>query len=92
MKPKQLANLLTRILGLSFCAHGVPAVIAAIIAGIISLIHAMQDGNPTGAHSQYWWGYSMTYWITSVIEFATGIYLIVRSRWLVDKLFKDEAE
>ena len=92
MKPKQLANVLIKILGLSFCAHGIPAVCAAVINGIIALINAMHDGSPTGAHSQFWWGYSLTYWITSVIEFATGIYLIVRSRWLVEKLFKDEAE
>jgi len=90
MNQKQLANVLVKILGLSFCAHGVPAVIAAIIAGVISLIQAMHDGSQTGVHNPYWWGYSMTYWITSVVEFGTGIYLVVRSRWLTDKLIKDE--
>jgi type III secretory pathway component EscS len=48
MNQKQLANVLVKILGLSFCAHGVPAVIAAIIAGVISLIQAMHDGIHTG--------------------------------------------
>ncbi len=90
MNQKQLANVLIKILGLSFCAHGVPAVIAAIINSLVALIHAMKDAYQTDAHSPLWWGYSMTYWITSVIEFATGIFLIARSRWLVEKLFKEE--
>jgi hypothetical protein len=90
MSQKQLANVLTKILGLSFCAHGIPAVFAAIIAGAISLIQAMR--NQPGAHNPYWWDYSMTYWITSLIEFATGIYLIIRSGWLTDKLFKAKSE
>jgi hypothetical protein len=37
-------------------------------------------------------GYSMLYSLSTVFEFAIGIYLIVRSRQLVEKLFKDEAE
>lgn len=92
MKPKQLANILIKVLGLSFCAHGVPAVIAAIVASLMSLINAMKDNVATDTHQMVWWGYSITYWVTSVIEFATGVFLIIRSRWFVEKLFKDEEE
>jgi hypothetical protein len=91
MKPKQLANVLIKILGLSICVHGLPAFVAAVIGAIGYLIHAMQDGHQAGARFPDW-TYSLTYLIQSVIEFAAGIYLIVRSRWLVEKLFKDEAE
>jgi hypothetical protein len=92
MKPKQLANILTRILGLSFCAHGIPTVISAIIFGIGLLVQNLHDGNQSGTNHTYYAGASMIYWVSSLLEFATGIYLIVRSRWLVDKLFKDEVE
>jgi hydrogenase/urease accessory protein HupE len=91
MKPKQLANVLIKILGLSICVHGLPAFVAAAIGAIESLIHALQDGHRTGAQFPYW-TYSLTYLIQSAVEFAAGIYLVVRSRWLVEKLFKDEAE
>jgi hypothetical protein len=37
-------------------------------------------------------GYSMIYWLTPVVEFAIGFYLIARSRQLTERLFKDEAE
>lgn len=32
MKPKQLANLLTRILGLSLCAHSIAPIVNGLIA------------------------------------------------------------
>ena len=92
MKPKQLANVLTRILGLSLCAHGIPSIIMAAVGGILLLIGRMQDGNPNITNHYSYMGYSMLYSLSTVFEFAIGIYLIVRSRQLVEKLFKDEAE
>ncbi|MGA2853114.1 MAG: hypothetical protein ABSE90_03130 [Verrucomicrobiota bacterium] len=91
MNPKQLANVLIKILGLSICVHGFPASILAAIGIGEALIHAMQNGHSTGSPFPYW-TYSMTYLIQSAIEFAAGIFLIVRSRWVTDILFKDEAE
>jgi hypothetical protein len=51
----------------------------------------MQDGHSSMGQFPIW-TYSMTYLIQSLIEFIAGILLIGYSRWLTDKLFKDEAE
>jgi uncharacterized membrane protein len=91
MKPKRLANVLVKILGLSICVHGFPAFVAAAIGAMEVLIRGMQDGHSSMAQFPIW-TYSMTYLIQSVIEFVTGIFLIACSRWVTDKLFKDEAE
>jgi hypothetical protein len=92
MKPKQLANVLIKILGLSLCAHGVPALFGVVASGIYLLIQAMHDGNPNSVNHYSYMGYSIFYWLSPVVEFAIGIYLIARSRQLVEKLFKDEIE
>jgi len=91
MKPKQLANVLIKILGLSICVHGFPAFVASMIGAVETLVHAMRDGHPTNVPLPYW-TYSLTYLIQSTIEFIVGIFIIVRSRWLVEKLFKNEEE
>jgi hydrogenase/urease accessory protein HupE len=91
MNSKQLANVLIKILGLSICIHGFPASIVAIVSGGAALIHAMQNGHQAGAAIPYW-AYSLNYLVQSVVEFAAGIFLIIRSRWVTDILFKDEAE
>ncbi len=91
MKPRQLANVLIKILGLSICVHGLPAFIAAAIGAVELVIHQMQDTHQATGQLPIW-TYSLTYLIQSIIEFAAGIFLIVRSRWLVDMLLKDEAE
>jgi len=91
MNPKQLANVLIKILGLSICVHGLPAFIAAAIGAVEVLIHQMQDVHQNTGQFPVW-TYSLTYLIQSVIEFIAGIFLIVRSRWITEKLFKDEAE
>jgi hypothetical protein len=89
MNQKQLANVLVKILGLSICVYGLPAFIAAAIGAVEVLTRAMQDGHQTGTPFPYW-TYSLTYLIQSAVEFAAGIFLIVRNRWLTDKLFKEE--
>ena len=95
MKPKQLANVLTRILGLSLCAHGIPGLLGIIASGVYLLIQRMHDGIPNGVDHYNYASYTLFYWVSRfspVVEFAIGIYLILRSRQLVEKLFKDEAE
>lgn len=90
MNQKQLANVLIKILGLSICIHGFPAFVAAAIGAVEALIRGMQDSHQNTGQFPVW-TYSVTYLIQSVVEFIAGIFLIVRSRWLTDKLFiKDE--
>ena len=91
MKPKQLVNVLIKVLGLSICIRGFLAFVAAAIGAIDVLIRGMQDGHSNMGQFPTW-TYSMTYLIQSVIEFAAGIILIACSRWVTDFLFKDEAE
>jgi hypothetical protein len=91
MNQKQLANVLLKVLGVSICVHGLPAFALAFIGAFEALIRAMQDSHATGSSFPNW-TYSLSYWIQSVVVFVAGILLIIRSRWLVEKLFKDEQE
>jgi uncharacterized integral membrane protein len=91
MNSKQLSNVLIKILGLSIGIHAFPVSILAAISAFEALIHAMQNVHPSGIQFAFW-TYSLTSLIQAVIEFAAGIFLIVRSRWVTDILFKNEAE
>jgi hypothetical protein len=81
MNQKQLANVLIKILGLSMCAYS----IAPIAIGIVNLFSNLLDLVQYNVHSNTW-SYSMTGLLSAVI----GVYLIIRSRSIADKLLKDE--
>ena len=80
MNQKQLANVLVKILGLYLCAEGA----SRAVYGIISLT-AM--GATRGVFSVW-----LLNSVSALVSVAIGIFFIVRSRWLVEKLLKDEAE
>ena len=91
MNQKQLANVLIKVLGVSFCIHGFPSVVVGIVAGLLSLVRAMHDGNQTNMHGlNTFWFSSLSYLVSCVVEFGIGIFLIIRTSWLTDKLFKNE--
>jgi len=80
MNPKQLANVLIKILGLSSCVQGV----MHIVSGIFTLLEMFSNsGNPG---NYFLWANIVTGLILAVI----GIFLIFQSRLITDKLFKDE--
>jgi hypothetical protein len=82
MKPKQLANILIRILGLSLCAHSVIPILNGLITGLSS-------------PASYGYSYRAGGWFylaTGLIPAAIGIFFIIQSRLITEKLFKDEAE
>ena len=81
MKPKQLANVLTRILGLSLCAHGVPSLIMTLVYGVGF------TGNGRGNFQEMF-----LQLVVGLLPLTVGIFLIIRSRWVIEKLFQDEAE
>lgn len=86
MKPKQLASVLIKILGLSLIAHGIPG----FINGIINWLQFFGDNPMPGGMGRY-----SHYWLIVVLDlipFAVGICLIACSRRFTDKLFQDEAE
>jgi hypothetical protein len=85
MNPKQLANVLVKILGLSLCAHSITSVIVAILGGLQIGVVGFQNW------PRQFFPYLISL-IVSLLPFAIGIFLILRSRWITEFLFKNEAE
>jgi hypothetical protein len=88
MNPKQLANVLIKILGLSLIAHGIPGLINGVFGWLEFSYdnHAPLFSDMTG-NPRYW----MIVFL-DLIPFVVGALLVIRSRWVTGKLFKDEAE
>jgi hypothetical protein len=82
MKSKQLANVLIKILGLSMCAHSV----TPILNGLFGVLTA-PPSYASSYRSSFWF-----YLVTGLIPAIVGIFLIVQSRLVTEKLFKDEVE
>jgi len=79
MNTKQLAHVLTKILGLSVVVHAIPT----LVTGIFNT--ARRSG--FGPQNEYWF-----YLVPPLILMVIGIYLIIKSRDVVECLFKGEAE
>jgi hypothetical protein len=75
-KPKQLANVLIKILGLSVLIHSIPGIIAALSnfgrAGTAGSLDACS--------------------LSSVLMAVVGFLLISNSRTVTERLFKNEPE
>jgi len=82
MKSKQLANVLIKILGLSFCVDGV----VRAASGMLNLFAMLTIRNSSS--SMYNWFNPLTGLLLAVI----GFIFIVLSRPIASFLFKDEAE
>jgi hypothetical protein len=81
MNQKQLANVLIKILGLSFCVES----IVRIISGMISLLASLASRTPFGS-GIYLWANPLTGVALAVI----GFLFIVLSHPIAELLFKDE--
>jgi hypothetical protein len=79
MKPKQLANVLIKILGLSEIVRYLAQVTAV-------LIQMLEAGGRFGGS-----GYA-SLWANLVIELTIGIVLIAKSRAIAELLFRTEDE
>jgi hypothetical protein len=84
MNSKQLANVLVKILGLSLCVSSA----AGIINGVFRLLMILP--RLSSPYSPVW--QSLLYPLSSLVTLGIGIYLIARSRWVVDKLFTSADE
>lgn len=82
MKPKQLANVLIKILGLSLCAHSVTPILSAVISLVQTQPYTGYGYRPGG----------LFYLATALLPGAIGVFLILQSRVVTEKLFKDETE
>jgi hypothetical protein len=76
MNQKQLANVLVKILGLSLCTQGVLHIVSVIISSIVTV----------AARNSV----LLLNLLSGLILGAVGVLLIVQSRRICDKLFKDE--
>ncbi len=80
MNQKQLTNVLVKIVGLLVCAQSV----GGLVSAALTLVQLFTDT----AHGFSRHG-SFTVWIyplAHLIEPAVGVWLIIRSRWVTDKL------
>jgi hypothetical protein len=85
MNQKQLANVLVKVLGLSLGVEGTMRVVYAIVNLMVSGLSSKSSGV----------GMSFVWLLNSFSGFllaAIGVFFIIRSRWLVEKLFKNEEE
>ena len=80
MSKKQLADVLIKILGLSFCVDG----IIRVVSGAINLLATLVTRFSTG--SVYSWITPFTGLVLGLI----GFLLIMFSRTIADILFRDE--
>jgi uncharacterized membrane protein HdeD (DUF308 family) len=80
MNQKQLADVLIKILGLSSCVQGV----MHIASGIFSLLEMLSNRGNVGNY--FLW----VNILTGLILAAIGVFFILQSRLVSDKLFKDE--
>ena len=87
MKPKQLANVLIKILGLSVCIHGIPSFVTGFVRGFLSAVASSGSVRPGAAA-----GSSSAYVIGALVELALGIILILTSKALSELLLKGEDE
>jgi hypothetical protein len=76
MNQKQLANVLVKILGLSLCTQGVLHIVSVIINSIVTVATRSSV--------------LLLNSLSGLILCAVGVLLIVQSRRICDKLFKDE--
>jgi hypothetical protein len=77
MNQKQLANVLVKILGLSLCTQGVLHIVSVIINSIVTTVATRSSVLLLNS-------------LSGLILGAVGVLLIVQSRRICDKLFKDE--
>ena len=79
---RQLANVLIKILGLWACLQGIPSFVGGFLRGLLHLAEPNRGTNVSN--------YSWTYAVGSALYLVIGIFLVVRSRYVVEKVFKDE--
>jgi hypothetical protein len=88
MKPKQLTNVLVKILGLSLIVRG----ISILFDAIVSWLQFAHDNHAPLFSDLVRNSHYYIIVLADLIPFAVGFALIVASRWLVEKLFKNEEE
>jgi hypothetical protein len=82
MNSKQLANVLLKILGLWICLQAIPPFTSGLARGFIAGLLQETASRPSAS--------SWPSVVGSFVYFAVGIFLICRSRYLAQRMFKEE--
>jgi hypothetical protein len=80
MKSKQLANVLFKIIGISFFLHGIPSFISGFLMGFLLLA-------PPSAPRNTW-----IYTVAGVVQLVVAALFIIKSRNLAEFFFRNETE
>ena len=82
MNSKQLANVLLKMLGLWICVQAIPPFASGFVRGFIAGLHQETTSGPSAS--------SWPSVVSSLVYFGVGVFFICRSRYLAQKMFKDE--
>jgi hypothetical protein len=82
MNSRQLANVLIKVLGLWMCLQGIPAFVSGFLRALMPVLHGAPASRPPGN--------SWTSAVGAVVYLALGVFLILRSRWIADRLLKND--
>jgi hypothetical protein len=89
MKPKQLANVLIKILGISVIVHAMPSFLTGLFAELLGFFSGLASSATRSSGS-----YSLTFPFASglagIVSIAIAIVLIVKSRKIAEYLFSDD--
>jgi hypothetical protein len=86
MKPKQLANVLIKVLGLSVLLHGLPSFATGFVRGFLSTF-----GSSTTTRASTSAGAAPLI-VGGLVELVLAVVLVVKSRPISDFLFRKEDE
>ena len=82
MNSRQLANVLIKVLGLWMCLQGITHFISGFLRALMPVVHGAPATRPPS--------YSWTSAVGGVVYLALGVFLILRSRWIADRLLKND--
>lgn len=85
MKSKQLANVLTKMLGFSVCLYAIPSCVSGIVLAV-TRPDAM-DSNSAAAVLHI-----IAYPIGAAVQFALGITIIVKSQTIAGWMFASDQD
>ena len=81
MNSKQLANVLLKVLGLWICVQAIPPFFSGFVRGLIAGLHQTTTSGPSASWPAI---------VGSLVYFAVGVFLICRSGYVAQTMFKDE--
>jgi hypothetical protein len=92
MKPKQLANVLIKILGISVFLYAIPSFFSGVFIELFGFVFGLASSGRSSSASSYSLAYPLGYGLSAVVSIAIAIFLIVKSRKIAEFLFRGEDE